>query len=165
MKKKKKRIRGTRDLYFGRTGRKRGVKPLAPVCKTRGNKGAGQPGSISRRLLAAAARLPATCAGAAAAAAAGAAATTAAAAVAAPCPTAPPPHPTPVTAFAAAAPARRFACLGTLPFAAPSRRAIRCGIILPAPSAPVIAALHELTSYRIDELYRPPVCQQQKTFV
>ena len=25
------RIRGTRDLYFGRTGRKRGFKPLAPV--------------------------------------------------------------------------------------------------------------------------------------
>ena len=32
-KKKMKRIRGTRDLYFDRTGRKRGVKPLAPVCK------------------------------------------------------------------------------------------------------------------------------------
>ena len=106
--------RGTRDLYFAVLGGNGVSSPWLPCVKTGGNKGAGQPGSISRRLLAAAARLPVTCASAAAAAAAaGAAAATAAAAVAVPCPAAPPPHPTLVTAFTAAAPARRFACLGT----------------------------------------------------
>ena len=81
--KKKKRIRVIcTSAVLGGNGFS--INPLAPVRKTRGNIGAGQPGSISRRLLAAAARVPATGAGAAAAAAA---------AVAAPCHSPSPPHP------------------------------------------------------------------------